>query len=78
MYDYLETNCLRNSNMAVKFYEARSRKVNGGICCGTHLRVTYGAELLYILIFLYLSLPSKHELPFQHGLNHMHIQVIER
>ena len=40
----------------------------GGICCDSHLAVTYGAELLYLRIFPYLSPPSKPELPFLHGL----------
>ena len=31
------------------------RKFKGGICCGGHLVVTYGAELLYLRIF---SFPS--------------------
>ena len=40
-----------------------------GICCGSHIAVTYGAELLYRQVFLYLSRPSKRELPFLRGLN---------
>ena len=43
------------------------RKFKGGICCGGHLSVTYGGELLYLWIFSQLS-PSnnfvKRELPF--------------
>ena len=33
----------------------KPRKFKGGICCGGHLVVTYGAELLYLRIF---SFPS--------------------
>ena len=29
----------------------KSRKFKGGICCGGHLAVTYGGELLYLWIF---------------------------
>ena len=29
----------------------RARKFKGGICCGSHLAVTYGGRLLYLRIF---------------------------
>ena len=32
--------------------ELNSRKIKGGICCGSYLTVTYGGELLYFQIFL--------------------------
>ena len=41
----------------------KARKYKGGICCRGHLAVTYGGELLYLQILLYLSPPSKYELP---------------
>ena len=31
--------------------EVSTRKLKGGICCGGHLAVTYGGELLYLPIF---------------------------
>ena len=51
------------------------RKFKGRICCGGHLAVTYGGELLYHRIFS----PSKFvklELPFPSDLNHARVQVI--
>ena len=36
-------------------FKIEPRKFKGGICCGGHLVVTYGAELLYLRIF---SFPS--------------------
>ena len=32
-------------------YLVLSRKFKRGICCGGHLAVTYGGELLYLRIF---------------------------
>ena len=52
------------------------KEIEGSICCGGHVAVRYGEELLYLRIFLYLSPPSKRGLPFTHGLNHMRILVI--
>ena len=53
------------------------RKFKRGICCGGHLAITYGGELLYLQIFLLLSPPSnfvERELPFPHVLkSHAHI-----
>ena len=34
------------------------RKFKGGICCGSHLAVTYGANLLYLQIF-FVPTPAK-------------------
>ena len=48
-----------------------ARKFKGGICCGGHLAVTNGGELLYLWIFLQLSPPNnfvKPKLPFPRGL----------
>ena len=33
-------------------FEFSQRKFKGGICCGSHLAVTYGGDLLYLQIFL--------------------------
>ena len=49
----------------------KSRKFKGRICCGGHLDVTYGGELLYLRIFSSLSPPNnfvKRVLPFPHGI----------
>ena len=32
------------------FFVKNSRKFKGGICCGSHLAITYGGELLYLRI----------------------------
>ena len=56
---------------------ADSKEIQGGICCSSHLAVTYGGELLYLRIFSLLSPPRnfvKRELLFPHGLQSgMHI-----
>ena len=64
---------IKNDLCLLKFKASHycSRKFKGGICCGGHLAVTYGGELLYLPIFLQLSPPNKfaeRELPFQRGL----------
>ena len=40
------------------------KKFKEGVCCGTHLAVTYGGKLLYLQIFLKLSPQNNFELPF--------------
>ena len=42
----------------IKIYLFTPRKFKEGICCGGHLAVTYGGELLYLRIFLKLNPPS--------------------
>ena len=49
----------------------RDKEFKGGICCGGHLAIMYGGDLLYLWNFLYLSPPSNfvwHELPYLRGL----------
>ena len=48
------------------------RKSKEGICCGSHLAIKYGGELLCLLMFLLLNTSSnfvQRLLPFSHGLN---------
>ena len=59
-------------------FHLQPRKFTGEICCGSHLPVMYGGELLCLWIFSYLSPPSKRELPFVSGLNHARILFISQ
>ena len=62
--------CLMSRKFSIK-HAFKSRKFKGGICCGSHLAITYGGQLLYLWIFLWLSPPNnfvKPELPFPQGL----------
>ena len=71
---YLSWNCFKGNlhlKSRLSMFLHYPRKFKGGICCGGHLAVTYGGELLYIRIFSQLSPPSnfvKRELPFSRGL----------
>ena len=58
-----------------------TRKFKEGICCGGHLAVTSGGELLYLQIFLSLSPLNNFvtcELPFSRGLKIMHANCLSR
>ena len=39
-------------------FQMKARKFKRGICCGGHLGVTYGTELLYLWIF-FVAKPAK-------------------
>ena len=47
-----------NTSDFKSLYDTIPRKFKGGICCGSHLAVTYRGELLYLQICSYLSPPS--------------------
>ena len=68
---YLQESSKNAGIMNADLNVLETRKFKGRICCGGHLAVTYGSELLYLRIFSSLSLPSnfiKRMLPFLCGL----------
>ena len=56
-YEERRVNLLKSQVIQLE-RQVRVRKFKGGICCGSHLAITYGCELLYRRIF-FVGKPAK-------------------